>query len=86
MRVRSARLTLNGGSSWLARRTGKAGGVGDHENEKLWAEFDSIANRSVIVEWTLGDTYRTQMVEPGDRTIFWVVGRGGMARLGFVLR
>lgn len=56
------------------------------QNEKLWTAFDSVADRSVIVEWSLGDTYRTRMMEPSDRAIFWVVGKnGGIARVGFVL-
>jgi hypothetical protein len=56
------------------------------QNEKLWAAFDSIADRSVIVDWSLGDTYRTRMMKPADPTVFWVVGRnGGIARVGFVL-
>lgn len=38
------------------------------------------------MEWSLGDTYRTQMMESGDRTVLWVVGKnGGIARIGFVL-
>jgi hypothetical protein len=56
------------------------------QNEKLWSAFDSVTDRSVIVEWSLGDTYRTRMMEPGDRALFWVVGKnGGIARVGFVL-
>lgn len=56
------------------------------QNEKLWVEFDSIADRSVVVEWSLGDTYRTKMMQSGDRAVFWVVGKnGGIARIGFVL-
>jgi hypothetical protein len=56
-------------------------------NENLWTKFDSIADRSVVLGWSLGDTYKTRLMEPGDRTIFWIVGRnGGIARLGFVLR
>ena len=57
------------------------------QNEKLWTEFDAVADRSVIVEWSLGDNYRTKMMEPGDRTVFWITGRnGGIARVGFVLQ
>ena len=56
------------------------------QNEKLWSEFDSVADRSVIIGWSLGDNYRTEMMEPGDRTIFWITGKnGGIARMGFVL-
>jgi hypothetical protein len=56
------------------------------QNERLWTEFDSVADRSVIVGWSLGDTYRTQLMEPGDRALFWVTGRdGGIARVGFVV-
>lgn len=86
MRVRS-RYTLNGRKQLAGKEDwGKPAAWAITQNEKLWAEFDSITDRSVIVEWSLGDTYRTQMVEPGDRTIFWVVGKnGGIARLGFVL-
>ncbi len=57
------------------------------QNERLWAEFDSVADRSVIIEWSLADNYRTHMMEPGDRTVFWITGsNGGLARLGFVLK
>jgi hypothetical protein len=57
------------------------------QNEKLWTEFDSVADRSVIVEWSLGEDYRTEMMESGDRAIFWITGpRGGIARVGFVLK
>lgn len=56
------------------------------QNERLWTAYDSISDRSVIVEWSLGDTYRTRMMQPGDRAVFWVVGKnGGIARVGFVL-
>lgn len=56
------------------------------QNEKLWTQFDSVADRSVIVQWSLGDSYRTKMMKPGDRAIFWIAGRnGGVARIGFVL-
>ena len=47
---------------------------------------DSVADRSVTIEWSLGDDYRTEMMEQGDRALFWVTGRdGGIARIGFVL-
>src|SRR3712207_2586721 len=46
-------------------------------NESLWTKFDSIADRAVVLGWSLGDTYKTQLMEPGDRTIFWIVGRNG---------
>jgi len=56
------------------------------QNEKLWTKFDSVDDRSVVVGWSLGDDYRTRMMTPGDRTIFWVTGpNGGIARMGFVL-
>ena len=56
------------------------------QNEKLWTEFDSVTDRSVVVEWSLGDNYRTEAMESGDRAIFWITGRsGGIARVGFVL-
>jgi hypothetical protein len=55
-------------------------------NEKLWTQFDSVADRSVVVEWSLADNYRTHLMEPGDRVIFWITGaNGGIARMGFVL-
>jgi hypothetical protein len=57
------------------------------QNESLWQEFDSIADRSIIIEWSLSDSYRTHMMEPGDRALFWITGRnGGLARVGFVLK
>ena len=56
------------------------------QNEHLWEEFDSVADRRVIVEWSLADNYRTHMMEPGDPALFWITGKnGGIARLGFVL-
>ena len=56
------------------------------QNEGLWENFDSIADRSSIIEWSLADNYRTQQLAPGDRVVFWVSGRnGGIARIGFVL-
>lgn len=47
------------------------------QNESLWQEFDSIADRSIIIEWSLSDNYRTHLMEPGDRTLFWITGRNG---------
>ncbi len=56
------------------------------QNEKLWTEFDSVADPSVIIGWSLGDSYRTSMMRPGDRALFWMTGpSGGIARIGFVL-
>jgi hypothetical protein len=56
------------------------------QNENLWRHFDAVADRSTVVEWSLGDNYRTRMMDPGDRVVFWITGRnGGIARLGFVL-
>jgi hypothetical protein len=56
------------------------------QNERLWTKFDSVADRSVIISWSLGDNYRTELMEPADRTIFWITGaNGGIARIGFVL-
>jgi hypothetical protein len=56
------------------------------QNERLWRESDATADPEVIIEWSLGDSYRTHMMEPGDRAIFWITGRnGGLARVGFVL-
>ena len=56
------------------------------QNERLLQDFDSVADRSVIIEWSLGDNYRTHMMEKGDRAIFWITGHnGGLARVGFVL-
>lgn len=57
------------------------------QNERLWTKFDSITDRSSIIEWSLGDTYRTRLMAPGDRAVFWITGpNGGLARVGFVLR
>ncbi|HEY5386010.1 MAG TPA: hypothetical protein VIJ56_12315, partial [Acidimicrobiales bacterium] len=57
------------------------------QNESLWEQFDSIADRSIIIEWSLSDNYRTRMMESGDRVLFWITGRnGGLARVGFVLK
>jgi hypothetical protein len=57
------------------------------QNESLWQEFDSIADRSIIIEWSLSDNYRTAKMDPGDRAVFWITGRnGGLARVGFVLK
>jgi hypothetical protein len=36
------------------------------QNERLWTKFDSVADRSVIIEWSLGDDYRTETMEAGD--------------------
>jgi hypothetical protein len=44
------------------------------QNERLWAGFDAIADRSVIIEWSLADNYRTHMMEQGDRVVFWITG------------
>lgn len=56
------------------------------QNERLWEHFDSVADRSVVISWSLGDSYRTDEMQPGDRALFWVTGKnGGLARLGFVL-
>lgn len=56
-------------------------------NESLWQGFDSVVDRIVVFEWSLGDNYRTHMMEPGDRTLFWITGaNGGLARIGFVLK
>jgi hypothetical protein len=57
------------------------------QNERKWQDFDSIADRSIIINWALGDNYRTEQIEPGDRVVFWITGHnGGIARIGFVLR
>jgi hypothetical protein len=56
------------------------------QNERKWSEFDAVADRCVIVDWSLADDYRTHMMKPGDRSLFWVTGRnGGIARIGFLL-
>jgi hypothetical protein len=56
------------------------------QNERLWTKFDAVADRSVVIEWSLGDNYRTEMMTPGDRVVFWITGSGGgIARIGFVL-
>ena len=66
---------------------GKPGAWAITQNEKLWDQFDAVADRTTVVEWSLGDDYRTAMVEPGDRALFWITGpNGGLARIGFVLR
>lgn len=68
------------------RNLGKPAAWAITQNEKLWREFDAVADRSVIIEWSLGGDYRSELVEPGDRAIFWITGpNGGLARLGFVL-
>lgn len=75
-------MTVKGKEEW-----GKPAAWAITQNEKLWTKFDSVADRSVMVEWSLGEDYRTQMMESGDRSIFWITGRrGGIARVGFVLR
>ena len=74
------------GASRSKRSWGKPAAWAITQNERLWTEFDSVADRSVTIEWSLGDDYRTEMMEQGDRALFWVTGRdGGIARIGFVL-
>ncbi len=68
------------------RAWGKPAAWAITQNEHLWQEFDAIADRSVVIDWSLGDNYRTAMMSPGDRVLFWITGRnGGLARIGFVL-
>lgn len=56
------------------------------QDERLWQEYDAVAERSFVVEWSLADNYRTQAMQPGDRALFWITGaNGGLARVSFVL-
>ena len=56
------------------------------QNERLYNKMDAIAERSVIVEWSLGRNYRSDKMQPGDRALFWLTGtRGGIARIGFFI-